>query len=198
MHEYLKCISKAVMTKGNSCIIDNCSSIHAMIYKDNKHPNAESMHWLQLRGSLEPEIPRLQNIALKRNWSPGVKLINTFYYYYIKESARCSINSKADSSSHHTFKTKISLSALGNPKFSLGPRTLTVSSLMPVNLCHFSKLLTSGTYSTSLSSRACIYLWNFPKLTLNKAQSCHPRKHDWTKQPTLKCNYQPKIPIPMY
>lgn len=94
MHEYLKCISKAVMTKGNSCIIDNCSNIYAMIYKDNKHPNAESMHWLQLRGSLEPEIPRLQNLALKWNWSPGVKLINILYCYYIKESARCSINKR--------------------------------------------------------------------------------------------------------
>lgn len=39
----------------------------------------------------------------------------------------------------------------GNPKISFGPRTFTVSLSMPVNLCHFSKLLTSGTYSTSIA-----------------------------------------------
>lgn len=60
-------LSKAIMTKGDSWVTENCNNTYSKIYRDNKYPNAESMHWLQKTGSLGPEISCLQDTVFKRN-----------------------------------------------------------------------------------------------------------------------------------
>lgn len=142
------------MTKFNCCRY-RAATIHILRFTKLINIQMLKVRTDQQRGSLESEILCLQSGYSLQEKLISCPQINAILYCCNKRKCWVLYQLKDDSvyfkQKDHTY--------LGKPKISIGPSILTLSFPMPVYLYHFSKLLTSGTYSTSIF-KSWICLWN--------------------------------------